>query len=57
VSLGLAGIGLPESDYMAVARALYSKDDSVICPSSHGGFCHSEKRCAELNIKDDELNV
>lgn len=47
--MGLAGVGLPEDLYMTVARKLYEKDSSIICPSSLGGSCHSENFCSALN--------
>lgn len=46
ISMGIAGIGLPEKEYMQVARKLYEADKSIICPSSLGGSCHSETYCA-----------
>ena len=57
ISLGLAGVGLPEKDYIAVARVLYSEADSIICPSSHGSFCYSETLCADLFTSIEDLMI
>jgi hypothetical protein len=46
--MGLAGIGLPEHMYMLVARHLYDKDNSIICPSASGHSCHAEQFCSAL---------
>jgi hypothetical protein len=48
ISMGVAGVGLPESDYMLVAKKLYQADQKIICPSSYGGSCHSTTFCAQL---------
>ncbi len=39
VSMGLNGIGFPESEYMMVARHLFELNDEIICHSSVGSWC------------------
>jgi len=48
ITMGVAGVGLPESDYMEVAKKLYKADSKIICPSSYGGSCHSTTFCSQL---------
>jgi len=55
-SMGIAGIGLPENLYMPVAKKLYERDSSIICPSQMGGACHSESYCAQLIDQVEDLH-
>lgn len=56
ISMGLAGLGLPEVDYMQVAKKLYAINSKIICPSSFGGMCHSDLYCAQLLPSIEELD-
>jgi len=48
ISMGLPGIGLPETIYMEVAKTLYATESSIICPSDMGNSCHSKNVCSSL---------
>ena len=48
ISTGLAGVGLPETIYMDIAKRLYEIDNSIICPSGVGNICHSETFCGTM---------
>lgn len=55
-SMGLAGMGLPQDEYMQVARQLYDSNPKIICPSSFGGMCHSDLFCAQLLDSIEDLS-
>lgn len=55
-SMGLAGLGLPQDEYMQVARQLYDNNPKIICPSSFGGMCHSDEFCAQLLDSIEDLS-
>lgn len=57
ITMGVAGIGFPEAEYMQVARKLYAANSKIICPSSYGGSCHSTTPCAQLLPSIESLNL
>lgn len=56
ISMGIAGVGLPETDYMLVAKKLYGLNSKIICPSTYGSYCHSDLYCAQLLPTLEEYN-
>lgn len=48
ISLALNGFGLPEDEYMTVARKLYGVNSKIQCHSSTGTSCHTDTTCQEL---------
>jgi hypothetical protein len=59
LSMGLSGLGFPQADYFNVAEELYSIDESIVCPGTNGGSCHSHLACADLytEFKDAFLDL
>lgn len=55
-SLGIAGVGLPESDYMKIAKKLYEINSKIICPSTYGAACHTDGYCNALYPSISDLS-
>lgn len=57
--MGLSSIGLPEAEYMTVARKLYGQNSKIQCHSSVGSSCHTDMSCSQLlpQIKENKFTL
>lgn len=59
VSMGLSSIGLPEAEYLTVARKLYGQNSKIQCHSTIGSQCHTDMSCTQLlpKVKSNKFRL
>ncbi len=50
LSLGVAGIGLPEDKFLKFAKIVQNLNKDVVCIESYGEMCYADMACSELVV-------